>query len=239
LEIEFDFSLLGIDRCDLIEGMSVSFDRNGTAANGSATAFNMLASTGGLGFGMSTGIATGVLDSRSIYGVQSDSAATGTFNGNGFGKYGNTPSQPYTGGFVNGNGGGGGTAVVNGAVTGDFTYYGDYVDTNGDAAFKSNGGGSGFVKGKNGGADGSATGGASGKAAGIATDDVSDQTYRDLDFSVISAANGAGAPPTCQVRKRRTYRHFSWLCADLEESFVLRPILTTSSPLSTLDTTKA
>jgi hypothetical protein len=167
-----------------------------TAAGGSATAFNMLASTGGLGFGMATGTATGVLDSRSIYGVESDSTATGTFDGSGFGSYGNTPSQPYTGGFVKGKGGGGGTAIVKGAVVGSGSQnlYGEYVNTNGEAAFNSDGGGSGFVKGKNSGASGSASGGASGTATGIATDlPPTYKTFGDLDFSVASAANGIGA----------------------------------------------
>jgi hypothetical protein len=167
-----------------------------TAAGGSATAFNMLASTGGLGSGMTTGTATGVLDSRSIYAVESASTATGTFNGSGLGNYGNTLSQPYTSGFVGNGGGGGGTASVKGAVTGFtsyYAYYGEYVNTNGEAAFNSNGGGAGFVKGKNGGADGSGSGGASGTVAGIAMDlPPTDKTIGDLDFSAISAANGVG-----------------------------------------------
>jgi hypothetical protein len=165
-----------------------------TAAGGSATAFNMLASTSGLGSGMATGTATGVLDSRSIYAVESASTATGTFNGSGFGSYGNTPSQPYTAGSVKGNGGGGGTAAVKGAVTGFPSLYGEYVNTNGQAAFNSNGGGAGFVKGKNGGADGSGSGGASGTVVGIAMDlPPTDKTYGDLDFSATSAVNGGGA----------------------------------------------
>jgi hypothetical protein len=165
-----------------------------TAAGGSATAFNMLNSAGGLGSGMATGTATGVLDSVSTYGVQIDSAATGTFNGIGSGTYGNAPSQPYSNGFVNGNGGGGGTAVVSGALTGYTTYYAAKTDSNANAVFNSTGGGSGFATGQNGGAKGSASGGASGTAAGLMmSDPPTGLTFGDLDFSAMSAANGTGA----------------------------------------------
>lgn len=168
-----------------------------TEASGSAIAFNMLASTGGSGFGMAAGTATGVLDSLSIYGLQIDSAATGTFSGSGSGSYGNTPSLPYTSGSVNGNGGGAGKAVVNGAVTGYTLGVNDYsgsdVNTNGNAAFNTTGGGSGFVKGKNGGASGSAAGGAFGTVAGVSEDlPATDKTYGATNFGVTSAANGNG-----------------------------------------------
>jgi hypothetical protein len=79
-------------------------------------------------------------------------------------------------------------------VSGSLSLYGEYVNTNGEAASNSNGGGSGFVKGKNSSASGSASGGASGPATGIAMGlPPKYKTFNDLDFSVASAANGIGA----------------------------------------------
>jgi hypothetical protein len=153
----------------------------------------MMASAGGLGSGMATGTASGVLNADSTYDVQIDSAAT--FNGIGSGNYENAPSQHYSNGFVNGNGSSGGIAVVNGDLTGldGFLGYGE-SNSNANVAFNLIGGGSGFAKGQNGGADGSASGGAFGAAAGlIMSDPVRERTYGDLDVSVMSAANGIGA----------------------------------------------
>jgi hypothetical protein len=175
-------------------GFAVGGGTAKTAAEGSATAFNMMASAGGIGSGMSTGSASAVLNAVSTYGVEIDSAATGTFNGIGSGSYGNALSQPYSNGFVNGYGGGGGTAVVNGDLTGFTTYYGQLTNLNADAAFTSTGSGSGFVRGINGGADGSASGGASGNVTGLIMSDLlTSKTFGDLDFSATSAANGLGA----------------------------------------------
>jgi hypothetical protein len=182
-----------------------------TAAGGSATASNMMASAGGIGSGMATGTAASELDTVSTYGVQIDSSAIGAFIGIGSGSYGNVPRQtlPYSNGFVNGNGGGSGTAAVSSKLTGyevvygayyggyyygPGAYYGERTNSNANAAFKSIGGGSGFARGQNGGADGSASGGASGTAAGMMmSDPVTEKTIGDLSFSAMSAANGIGA----------------------------------------------
>jgi hypothetical protein len=168
-----------------------------TSAGGSAKGFNGLTSAGGRGSGSAQGNATGAIDGPfQVYGVNADSASTGTFTGIGSGSSGNRSNQPYTGGIVNGKGSGAGTAAVNGLV--EFavrTPFGP-TKTGGDAAFKSNGDGAGFVDSTNGGALGSASaavsGAAAGKTGGVLAA-IRDITYGQFSVSGNSAANGKGA----------------------------------------------
>jgi hypothetical protein len=160
-----------------------------TAAGGSATGSNDVASAGGLGSGMSTGSAATGINAYSTYGGQTDSAATGGFTGKGSGINGNDQTLPFSGGSVQGEGSGTGTADVSGSLL-DQLYL--IVNTNGDAAFKSSGGGSGFVESLTGSAAGSASGGASGTAEGNTLDPFY-QVFGDLIFAASSAAKGNGA----------------------------------------------
>jgi hypothetical protein len=177
-----------------------------TSAGGSAKGFNGLTSAGGRGSGSAQGNATGAIDGPfQVYGVNAGSASTGTFTGIGSGSSGNRSNQPYTGGIVNGKGSGAGTAAVNGLV--EFavrTPFGP-TKTGGDAAFKSNGDGAGFVDSTNGSALGSASAAVSGAAAGNTggvpveyvdfTNNINvfDATFGQLSISGNSAANGEGA----------------------------------------------
>jgi hypothetical protein len=160
-----------------------------TAAGGSATGFNDVASAGGLGSGMATGSANTGINAYSTYGGQTDSAATGDFTGKGSGINGNVPNLPFSGGSVQGEGSGSGTADASGSLLAQRYVI---VNTNGDAAFDSKGGGSGFVESTTGSAVGSASGGASGTAMGNTLDPFY-QLFGDLIFKGSSAAAGNGA----------------------------------------------
>jgi hypothetical protein len=171
-----------------------------TSAGGSAKGFNDMMTAGGRGSGSAQGNATGAIDGPfQFYGVNADSASTGTFTGIGSGSSGNASNQPYAGGFVNGKGSGAGTAVVNGLL--EEAVGGDATKTGGDAAFQSNGDGAGFVDSTNGGAVGTASADVSGAAAGKIGGAIftsRDGSTRDVTIGLISVsgnsvASGEGA----------------------------------------------
>jgi hypothetical protein len=168
-----------------------------TSAGGSVKGFNDMTTAGGRGSGSAQGNATGAINAPAqLYIVNADSASTGTFTGIGSGSSGNASNQPYSGGFVNGKGSGAGTAVVSGLV--DYAFVRP-VKTGGDAAFKSNGDGAGFVDSTNGGAVGTASadisGAAAGKTGSVRIDDgmTRDVTRGQFSVSSNSVANGEGA----------------------------------------------
>jgi hypothetical protein len=146
---------------------------------GSSTGFNNLASAGGAGAGSVEGSASGIFESGTLIS-SGNQAATATFSGNGSGTNGKVPNQPYIGGAVIGSGNGSGTAIVGGSFYTYIVLDNRFEGNTGDAAFKSTGGGSGFVDGVLGNADGSAPGGASGAASGTTQEAVT--TYNPYTF---------------------------------------------------------
>jgi hypothetical protein len=159
---------------------------------GSSTGFNNLASAGGAGSGSAEGSASDIVASYMVVTFNGNEAATATFSGNGSGINGKIPNQPYTGGTVIGSGKGSGTAIVGGSSFSNIQNAPVLEGITGDAAFKSNGSGSGFVDGTLGNANGSASGGASGAASG-SMQAVANNLRGELTFSGSSASNGNGA----------------------------------------------
>jgi hypothetical protein len=126
--------------------------------------------------------------------LNGNQAATGICSGNGSGiTNGKVSNQPYTDGTTIGSGNGSGTSVVGGSTSANYALYLGPEGINGDAAFKSTGGGSGFVDGSLGSVGGTASAGASGTAQEIIGPGFKNPTVGDLVFSERSAANGNGA----------------------------------------------
>jgi hypothetical protein len=173
-----------------VNGMPYGGGTAATSAGGSAMGFNALTSAGGLGSGSAKGSTNSVIDGYDGATTNVDGVATATFTGNGLGTDGNIPNQPYAGGSVKGSGSGTGTADIAG-VNEDAISAGVLLMTNGDAAFNSNGGGSGFVNTPFGGAAGSAFGGVSGSAA-EQTGGGDAVVYGDLTGSGSSSASAVG-----------------------------------------------
>jgi hypothetical protein len=161
-----------------------------TFAGGSAMGFIDLATAGGQGSGSATAgrINSGIDALEATSTTTVNGAATGTFTGNGSGNYKSIANQPYAGGsYVKGGGSGTGTALVGGEILSSESL----IPIESDAAFNSNGGGSGFVESPFGGAVGNAACGASGTSAGNVVA-YAFSLSGSLMFSGSSAANGIG-----------------------------------------------
>jgi hypothetical protein len=165
---------------------------------GSSTGFNNMASAGGVGSGSAEASASDVVNGVQVITFTGNQAGTATFTGSGSGINGKSPNQPYTGGTAIGSGNGSGAAIVGGSSSVKNPYFLVPKGITGDAAFKSTGGGSGFVDGSLGNANGSASGGASGAASGTLKGQllpglINPVSIGDLTSSGSSASNGNGA----------------------------------------------